>query len=142
MHELNTDIPGAMKWVDEYHDKLAAKFLSSLKKVPSWGKIIDDQVAIYVDGLGNWVRANDSWSFESQRYFGKRGLEVQEDRWVNLLPKQPQDADVVGKPKVGARPTSVAAVLLSALLAVAVYKSDLSIIDSWFHGVLGWVPFV
>jgi hypothetical protein len=25
---------------------------------------VDREVRIYLDGLGNWVRANDTWSFE------------------------------------------------------------------------------
>ena len=42
----------------------------------------------YVDGIGNWVRANDAWSFESQRYFGHKGLEIQASRVVELRPKR------------------------------------------------------
>ncbi|KAH7322510.1 terpenoid synthase [Stachybotrys elegans] len=34
----------------------------------------------YAECLGNWVRANDQWSYESARYFGDRGLEVMKTR--------------------------------------------------------------
>lgn len=87
MHELDTDVHGAMQWAGVYHEKRVVEFMSAKKRLPSWGKGIDDDVAIYVDGLANWVRANDSWSFESQRYFGKKGLAIQKTRRVVLLPK-------------------------------------------------------
>lgn len=62
------------------------KFLNNADKVPSFGPKLDPQVARYVDGLGNWVRANDQWSFESQRYFGTKGLQIMKHRTVGLLP--------------------------------------------------------
>lgn len=87
MRQHNKDVRGAMEWIAELHEKLVKQFLDTLKMLPSWGPQIDDQVARYVDGLGNWVRANDSWSFESQRYFGLDGLEIEEGRWVVMTPK-------------------------------------------------------
>ncbi|TBU29047.1 terpenoid synthase [Dichomitus squalens] len=96
MDELGTDLHGAMEWVAERHRILVGQFLERFGRLPSWGPEIDAQVARYVDGLGNWVRANDSWSFESQRYFGLDGLEIKESRWVQLLRK-------VSTPKLGAR---------------------------------------
>ncbi|TDL15490.1 terpenoid synthase [Rickenella mellea] len=87
-HELKTDLDGSLKWISKLHDNLADQFLADFANVPSFGdRDLDAQVATYVDGLGNWVRANDSWSFESQRYFGKKGTEIEESRWVTLLPK-------------------------------------------------------
>lgn len=41
---------------------------------------------MYVDGLGQWVRGNDDWTFESHRYFGDKGLEIQKTRLMTLLP--------------------------------------------------------
>ena len=87
MNQLGTDVHGAMEWVAERHRHLVDQFLEHVGKLPSWTPEIDAQVARYVDGLGNWVRANDSWSFESQRYFGLDGLEIEESRWVPLMPK-------------------------------------------------------
>ena len=49
---------------------------------------LDADVAKYVDGIGSWVRANDQWSFESERYFGKRGPEIYRNRWMTLMPKE------------------------------------------------------
>ncbi|EMD32850.1 hypothetical protein CERSUDRAFT_161387 [Gelatoporia subvermispora B] len=92
-HELKADLNGALKWVKEYHDELVTKFLENVDKVPSFGPELDPQVARYVDGLGNWVRANDQWSFESQRYFGTKGLEIMKHRTVALLPKVSERPD-------------------------------------------------
>jgi hypothetical protein len=57
-------------------------------KVPKFSESVDEQLARYVDGIGNWVRANYEWSFETERYFGKKGPEIKETRWVTLLPKE------------------------------------------------------
>ena len=88
MNELKTDVEGAMDWVAKYHVELETKFFDALGRVPKWGKPIDSWVAEYCDGLGNWVRANDQWSFESERYFGTRGVEIMKSRWVTLMPKE------------------------------------------------------
>ncbi|THH31282.1 hypothetical protein EUX98_g2931 [Antrodiella citrinella] len=77
-------VQSAMDWIAELHEQLIHQFLDLLQSLPSWGHSIDDQVARYIDGLANWVRANDSWSFESQRYFGLDGLQIQDSRWVTL----------------------------------------------------------
>lgn len=87
MHQYDTDIHGAMEWIANCHQQLLEKFLEMFEDLPEWTPEVDIQVARYVDGLGNWVRANDSWSFESQRYFGTKGLEIQETRVVTLFPK-------------------------------------------------------
>lgn len=87
MHQNDTDVNGAMTWIGEFHDRLAKSFLLTKDRLPSWGEPIDSQVARYVHGLGNWVRANDQWSFESQRYFGTKGLDILNHRVVKMLPK-------------------------------------------------------
>ena len=43
---------------------------------------------MYVEHLAGWPRGNDCWNFESERYFGSEGLEVQKTRYVKLLPKK------------------------------------------------------
>ncbi|THH19394.1 hypothetical protein EW146_g1751 [Bondarzewia mesenterica] len=88
MDELKTDIEGAMLWVAEYHTKLEEKFFENLGAVPKWGEPIDVQVNRYCDGLGNWVRANDQWSFESERYFGTKGPQIMQSRCITLMPKE------------------------------------------------------
>jgi Delta6-protoilludene synthase len=87
MRELKIDLEASLTWVCEYHEQLERKFYECCDKIPRWGEPIDSEVARYCEGLGNWVRANDQWSFESGRYFGKRGLEIMKSRWVTLMPK-------------------------------------------------------
>nr|8H72_A Chain A, Delta(6)-protoilludene synthase K435DRAFT_659367 [Dendrothele bispora CBS 962.96]8H72_B Chain B, Delta(6)-protoilludene synthase K435DRAFT_659367 [Dendrothele bispora CBS 962.96] len=86
MLQENIDLHGAMQYISDMHDDLADKFLRNYKNMPSWGQPIDEWVTRYIEGLGNWVRANDAWSFESWRYFKYDGLRIQKERWVELLP--------------------------------------------------------
>ncbi|KAJ7834026.1 terpenoid synthase [Mycena olivaceomarginata] len=84
-----TDIAGAIKWISHRNDELVGRFLETKEDilnhrngVPSWGEDIDIQVAKYIDGLGQWIRGHDEWSFNSERYFGDKGLEIQQTRTV------------------------------------------------------------
>ncbi|EJD48009.1 terpenoid synthase [Auricularia subglabra TFB-10046 SS5] len=76
----------AMDWANDYTRRLMADFLEARSRLPSFGADIDPELAVYIEGLGNWVRASDAWGFESQRYFGNRGCEIQKHRQVVLLP--------------------------------------------------------
>ncbi|KAG2136963.1 terpenoid synthase [Suillus bovinus] len=87
MHDLDTDVNGAMLWVMDRHIKLEKKYFEAAAAIPKWGEPIDSQVREYCDGLGNWVRANYEWSFESERYFGTNGLEIRRKRWILLMQK-------------------------------------------------------
>ncbi|KAG6876928.1 hypothetical protein C0992_011332 [Termitomyces sp. T32_za158] len=88
MHHSRLDLREAMRWVGKYHSGLERGFLADREAVPSFGEELDVKVRRYVDGLGNWVRANQCWHFESSKYFGVNGLEIQENRKVTLLPRQ------------------------------------------------------
>ncbi|KAF7357300.1 Terpene cyclase [Mycena sanguinolenta] len=88
MRTENLNLVDTLGWISSLHDKLVQKFLDAFHQVPRYNDPeLNRQVAEFADGLGNWVRGYDSWSFESERYFGKRGKEVQATRSVNLLPK-------------------------------------------------------
>jgi Delta6-protoilludene synthase len=91
MHQLNTDLPGAMEWVSRYHEDIEARFLDGLKRVPSFGTAVDHQLQQYIEHIANWPRCNDCWNFESGRYFGSKGLDIQRTRYVHLLPKRKVD---------------------------------------------------
>jgi hypothetical protein len=86
MHEFQLDHVGAMDWLEVYIKEIIRRFLSNREHLPSWGEDIDNRLKFYIDGLGYWVRGNDCWSFEGHRYFGKEGLAIQKDRWVELQP--------------------------------------------------------
>ena len=84
-----TDIQGAMDWAYQYHKEVQAEFMDIYEsKIPKFGEPVDTELAQYVDGIGNFVRGNLDWSFECERYFGKKGKEIQKTRWVTLLPKK------------------------------------------------------
>ncbi|KAK7451208.1 hypothetical protein VKT23_012544 [Stygiomarasmius scandens] len=87
INQFQLDVQKALNWIGNLHDGLANQFLEAWKEIPTYGGPIDREIRTYADGLGNWVRGNDSWSFESDRYFGKEGLEIEKTRKVKLLPK-------------------------------------------------------
>ncbi|KAG6876666.1 hypothetical protein C0993_001380 [Termitomyces sp. T159_Od127] len=86
MHHENLDLEEAMKWIRDYASKLVQNFMDALNYVPYFGEEIQGDVKRYLDGLGNWVRANDSWSLECRRYFATGGMEIQQSRKAVLLP--------------------------------------------------------
>ncbi|KAI0062482.1 terpenoid synthase [Artomyces pyxidatus] len=87
MHEMRIPMDQAVAWIARYHDEVLTQFLDIREKLPSFGEELDRHMALYVDGLAHWIRGSDSWSFESKRYFGDKGLKIQEHRVVDLLPK-------------------------------------------------------
>ncbi|KAG2118311.1 isoprenoid synthase domain-containing protein [Suillus clintonianus] len=87
MLELGLDRGGAIAWAARYHAELQKRFIDGLAKVPSWGPSVDILVKEFLDGIANWPRADNCWSFEGQRYFGTRGPEIRQTRLVPLLPK-------------------------------------------------------
>lgn len=87
MNEFGTDVNGAMLWAQDAHTKREQAFLAAMAALPEWGEPLNSQVKQYCNGIGQLVRGNDDWGFESERYFGDRGLEIQEKRWISLMPK-------------------------------------------------------
>ena len=88
MNEHNTDVNGAMQWAGNFLLGAAQRFHDAMAALSQWEEPLNSQVKEFCDGLGRYVRANDDWSFESERYFGNKGLEIQEKRWMSLLPKK------------------------------------------------------
>ena len=62
MKEQQIGLHAALKWIGDLHDSLAEEFLTAYAKLQTAG--FSDELASYADDLGNWVRANDKWSFE------------------------------------------------------------------------------
>lgn len=86
MKERDLDIQGAIDWLERYAAGVHAGFLDNVAQLPSWGEETDKKVKVYVNGLAQWIRGNDDWTFESGRYFGSKGLEIQKTRVMTLLP--------------------------------------------------------
>ncbi|KAI0701357.1 terpenoid synthase [Cytidiella melzeri] len=78
----------AVDFVGELCQQSIDRFVAERASLPSWGPEIDRQVDVYVDGLADWIVGSLHWSFESERYFGKSGLEVKKTRTVTLLPRR------------------------------------------------------
>ena len=89
MAQEGVELQCAMDFVGSMCEQSINRFVADRAKLPSWGADIDEQVAIYVDGLADWIVGTLHWSFESDRYFGKAGFEVKNTRVVRLLPRVP-----------------------------------------------------
>ena len=101
MRHYNLDVAGAMNWARNYHVGLQAKYLAGLKRLPSFGSQIDEDVKEYLDGIAMMVKGNVCWSFEGRRYFGNIGLKVQQTRYVPLRPKKTSVQTFVSKLPAG-----------------------------------------
>ncbi|KAI0774681.1 terpenoid synthase [Trametes elegans] len=91
MHELETDLEGAVAWVVNFHDATANWYIEGLAHLPSFGPTLDAQLREYLRAIADVPRGVDSWSFESKRYFGEHGMEYQRTREVPLLARRPPD---------------------------------------------------
>ncbi|KAH9053668.1 terpenoid synthase [Lactarius vividus] len=87
MNEKGVDLDGAVDWLAEYNGVVLSKFQAQYRMLPSWGPDLDRIVTAFVERLGHWIRGHDCWSFESERYFGTKGPEIQKHRVVTLLPR-------------------------------------------------------
>ncbi|KIJ32544.1 hypothetical protein M422DRAFT_184320 [Sphaerobolus stellatus SS14] len=87
MHQFDIELDDAMKWAVSYHTQVQTKFLDGLKRLPSWDPEMDRQIQQYFHGVAHWPRGNYCWNFESSRYFGSKGREIQKHRMIPLYPK-------------------------------------------------------
>lgn len=86
MYRKRLGLQEAVHWIGSWHDQVVRDFMEARANLPSWGPEIDTQVARYVEALEYTVRGVDAWSFETQRYFGTRGPEVQRTLELYMLP--------------------------------------------------------
>lgn len=90
MKEKELTLQGAFDYVGQEFQRLIDSFLTSELNVPSWGTGIDTTVGLYISAMRFWVVGNLHWSFESQRYFGSKGAEIQKTLSVSLLNYDPE----------------------------------------------------
>ncbi|KAG1844783.1 isoprenoid synthase domain-containing protein [Suillus subluteus] len=83
MHDRGLDLQGAMDCAGQMCKDAIQRFESNRDILPSWGEEVDKQVAIYVEGLQNWIVGSLHWHLSCPRY------SVAPDRIVKLLPKRP-----------------------------------------------------
>lgn len=89
MHEHSLKLQDALYWLDEYAKETIDKFQEHRASLPSFGSAeVDAAIIEYINRMARCVRGYDSWSYETVRYYGDRGLEVQKSRQITLMPKQ------------------------------------------------------
>jgi hypothetical protein len=86
MEEYHLDLQQALYWLSGYASKTIFNFLTSMHTLPSWGEKIDEAITIYIDRVVRCVRGNNSWHFDTKRYYGDDGSKVEEWRKMTLLP--------------------------------------------------------
>ncbi|KAG2337543.1 terpenoid synthase [Suillus weaverae] len=89
MVDQGLDLQSAVDYCGRLCNISLRRFEETRAILPSWGEEVDKEVAIYVEGLQNWITGSLQWTFETTRYFGKDAHIVKRDRTVKLLPKQP-----------------------------------------------------
>ncbi|KIY47372.1 terpenoid synthase [Fistulina hepatica ATCC 64428] len=88
MNDRGLDLQSAVDFVGELCRQCIDRFVTERTQLPSWGPEIDRDVNVYVEGLASWIVGSLHWSFESERYFGKRGHDVKNTRIVTLSPRR------------------------------------------------------
>ncbi|KAG1779584.1 isoprenoid synthase domain-containing protein [Suillus placidus] len=89
MLDQGLDLQSAVDYCGRLCNISLQRFEENRAVLPSWGEEVDKEVAIYVEGLQNWITGPLQWTFETTRYFGKDAHTVKRDRTVKLLPKRP-----------------------------------------------------
>ncbi|KAG2038526.1 isoprenoid synthase domain-containing protein [Suillus americanus] len=83
MHDRGLDQQGAIDYAGQMCQDAIQRFESNHAILPSWGEGVDRQVAIYIEGLQNYMAGSLHWHLISSRYAAKP------DQIVKLLPKRP-----------------------------------------------------
>ena len=93
MRQFGFDVNAAMKKAYECHLQKQRRFMQLISEIP-FGSDADTQIFEYVFHLANWVQGNHNWNFETRRYFGDGGPEIQCTRVVELYPTVDSYADL------------------------------------------------
>ena len=118
MHQFKLDLHHATEWAAQYHSVAKARFLNTFTRLPAFGANVDAALQEYVAAMGAWPRGNHCWCFESERYFGTKGAQVQKAGKAPLLLKREMDPEmrrekvevqVIDKLELSSNPVLVAA---------------------------------
>ncbi|KAI0695859.1 terpenoid synthase [Cerioporus squamosus] len=82
------DLQTAVDFVGELCRQTIDTFVENQRNVPSFGPKLDRDVAMYIQGLQDWIVGSLHWSFMTERYFGQDGADVKRHRVVKLLPRR------------------------------------------------------
>ncbi|KAI0351509.1 terpenoid synthase [Trametes cingulata] len=94
MNLRGLDLQSAVDFVGDLCKQTIDAFIDNQRNVPSFGPELDRDVAMYIQGLQDWIVGSLHWSFMTERYFGKAGAEIKAHRVVKLLPRRNTDAQM------------------------------------------------
>lgn len=87
MKQFGLDVQSALDMAGDMSTARIKRFYTLYSTIPRWLGPVDLDVQKLVDGMAMCVSGVLHWSYESQRYFGKRGIEVKKSRYLHLLPQ-------------------------------------------------------
>lgn len=82
--ERSLDVQEALDVVGDLFQETAQRYLDQMNNLPSFSPTVDRDLSGFAADMASWVRGLHEWSFESERYFGKDGLHVQQTRCITL----------------------------------------------------------
>ncbi|KZS87845.1 terpenoid synthase [Sistotremastrum niveocremeum HHB9708] len=90
IRERRCSIQQALDHVGEWYHRLQQQFLVLFNDLSSLSTSIhlEPEIKEFIQGIGNFITGNIAWHFETERYFGKHGLEVQNHKTITLLPRK------------------------------------------------------
>ena len=104
MHHHGMSLQEAVDFVGDQCKKSVHRFIEDTHRLPSWGPELDEQVQAYVRGLADWIIGSLHWSYDTERYFGKKGPENKKSRVVELLPVRiPEAVDLENPTQKGSK---------------------------------------
>jgi Delta6-protoilludene synthase len=94
MKQFGMGVQEAIDKAGELSQCKMERFYSLYPMLPRWIGPVDLDVQKLVDGMAQCVSGVMHWSYESQRYFGRRGLLVKQTRTMHLLPRVKANGDI------------------------------------------------
>ncbi|KAK7962801.1 terpenoid synthase [Apiospora aurea] len=93
MQQFGLGVQDAFDYAGELNRRKMKRFYALYRRLPRWMGPVGLDVQKLVDGMAQCVSGVMHWSYESERYFGKRGMDIKESRTLSLLPKVYGDGD-------------------------------------------------
>ena len=88
MESMNLSLQQSVNLLGREFEELVSEFAVDKSRLRSFGSSVDKDVQKYIFSLENAVVGNLIWSFESKRYFGTRGSEIQRTLVVDVAEKE------------------------------------------------------
>ena len=82
MHERGISAQEAVDHIGERFKQLTGEFMLTMMHLPELPESVRTTYAEFVLDIAVWVEGHTQWSFVSERYFGKKGMEVREKKIV------------------------------------------------------------